>query len=170
APICTLAELLTTPCNGFQVTGAVRLETLSSVNPVADASHEIVKLAPARLTPSRGGGGGALMAAAPMDAAGMPSASGPPSAATSSSLIRPSRTWIALTYASEFSLSESPNRTISGRDNAKLESTCPRSPLIWSRFLIPSIYLARIGGLAARSTANATRLHSLRACLWPGAT
>src|SRR5256885_10130260 len=84
----------------------------------------------------------------------MPFASGPPSAATSSSLIRPSRTWIALTYASEFSLSESPNRTISGIDNAKLESTCPRSPVIWSRFLIPSIYLARIGGLAARSTAQ----------------
>ena len=61
APICTTTELLATPPTGCQF-GLLRLSVLSRLNPVATASHEIVRLRPLRLVLSLGavGGGGDL--------------------------------------------------------------------------------------------------------------
>ena len=127
-PTGTATELLETPGTGVQVTGDRRLEVLSKVNPVDVAGQEMVTLAPLTTMLSSGGVGGVMGARVETGAEGMPLASGPPSAATSSSVIRPSRIWTALTHMSWRSLSSSAKKLIFGTFKANSESILPRVP------------------------------------------
>src|ERR1043166_1306431 len=98
---------------------------------------------------------------------GIPCGEGPPSAAMSSSDIRPWRICRLLIQHSVRSLSSSLKSSISG-GSEKRESRA--SPLLVTVVvcLKPLTYLPTTRGVAAKSTANTTRAHSLRGCVCAG--